>query len=51
MASIFARPRRPLTSDPELLTLGGETRPLSVLFTDVRKFTTISESYKKTRKA
>ncbi|MCB1451309.1 MAG: adenylate/guanylate cyclase domain-containing protein [Nitratireductor sp.] len=36
-----------LTSDPELLTLGGETRPLSVLFTDVRKFTTISESYKK----
>ncbi|MCB1455325.1 MAG: adenylate/guanylate cyclase domain-containing protein [Nitratireductor sp.] len=35
-----------LTDDPELLTLGGETRPLSVLFTDVRKFTTISESYK-----
>jgi adenylate cyclase len=36
-----------LTEHPESLKLGGETRPLSVLFTDVRGFTTISESYKK----
>jgi adenylate cyclase len=36
-----------LTAHPESLKLGGETRPLSVLFTDVRGFTTISESYKK----
>ncbi len=35
-----------LTAHPESLKLGGETRPLSVLFTDVRGFTTISESYK-----
>ncbi len=36
-----------LSQNPERLTLGGETRELSVLFTDVRGFTTISESYKK----
>ncbi|MFZ1813707.1 MAG: adenylate/guanylate cyclase domain-containing protein [Rhizobiaceae bacterium] len=36
-----------LSDNPELLALGGETRELSVLFTDVRKFTTISEAYKR----
>jgi len=36
-----------LSGHPERLQLGGETRELSVLFTDVRGFTTISESYKK----
>ncbi|MEM7289120.1 MAG: adenylate/guanylate cyclase domain-containing protein, partial [Pseudomonadota bacterium] len=35
-----------LTDNPETLTLGGSTRTLSVLFTDIRGFTTISESYK-----
>ncbi len=35
-----------LSDDPDLLVLGGETRKLSVLFTDVRGFTTISESYR-----
>ncbi|MEM8650905.1 MAG: adenylate/guanylate cyclase domain-containing protein [Pseudomonadota bacterium] len=35
-----------LSEDPDRLVLGGETRELSVLFTDVRGFTTISESYK-----
>jgi adenylate cyclase len=35
-----------LTEDPDRLVLGGETRPLTLLFTDVRGFTGISESYK-----
>jgi len=35
-----------LTENPDELVLGGQTRELSVLFTDVRGFTTISESYK-----
>ncbi|MEM9276959.1 MAG: adenylate/guanylate cyclase domain-containing protein [Pseudomonadota bacterium] len=35
-----------LSDNPDRLVLGGETRELSVLFTDVRGFTTISESYK-----
>lgn len=35
-----------LTDNPDALVLGGETRELSVLFTDIRGFTTISESYK-----
>ncbi|MEM6616941.1 MAG: adenylate/guanylate cyclase domain-containing protein [Pseudomonadota bacterium] len=35
-----------LAEDPSKLTLGGETRTLSVLFSDVRGFTAISESYK-----
>jgi adenylate cyclase len=35
-----------LSDQPGRLQLGGETRELSVLFTDVRGFTTISESYK-----
>ena len=35
-----------LGDDPDKLVLGGETRELSLLFTDVRGFTTISESYK-----
>ena len=30
--------------DPESLTLGGEKKELTVFFSDVRKFTTISES-------
>jgi len=34
-----------LTENPEKLVLGGETRELSVLFCDVRRFTAISESY------
>jgi adenylate cyclase len=36
-----------LQKTPELLTLGGETRQLSIMFTDVRGFTTISEHYGK----
>lgn len=32
-----------LTKDPDRLELGGEIRELSVMFTDVRSFTTISE--------
>ncbi|MCA9362941.1 CHASE2 domain-containing protein, partial [Candidatus Kaiserbacteria bacterium] len=32
-----------LTSHPEKLTLGGEERNLSILFSDIRGFTTISE--------
>lgn len=33
-----------LTADPSKLKLGGEVRELSVMFTDIRNFTTISES-------
>lgn len=33
-----------LTRDPDKLRLGGETRELSVMFTDIRGFTTISET-------
>lgn len=32
-----------LTSDPDKLKLGGEIRDLTVMFTDIRSFTTISE--------
>ena len=32
-----------LTSDPDKLQLGGEIKDLSVMFTDIRSFTTISE--------
>ncbi|MBL8583281.1 MAG: adenylate/guanylate cyclase domain-containing protein [Rhizobiaceae bacterium] len=35
-----------LASDPSQLRLGGETRELTILFCDVRGFTTISESMK-----
>ncbi len=35
-----------IIEDPERLVLGGETRELSVLFTDIRGFTTLSEAYK-----
>ena len=34
-----------LQKNPELLKLGGETRKLSIMFTDVRGFTSISEHY------
>ena len=34
-----------LQRNPELLTLGGEERELSIMFTDVRGFTSISEHY------
>jgi adenylate cyclase len=34
-----------LQNNPELLRLGGETRELSIMFTDVRGFTAISEHY------
>lgn len=34
-----------LQKNPELLKLGGESRELSIMFTDVRGFTTISEHY------
>ena len=36
-----------LQRNPELLTLGGESRELSIMFTDVRGFTSISEHYGK----
>ena len=35
-----------LADEPERLGLGGETRELSVLFSDVRGFTALSESFK-----
>ena len=35
-----------LADNPDQLKLGGETKDLSILFSDVRGFTTISESYK-----
>jgi len=35
-----------LAENPEKLVLGGETRELTILFSDVRGFTTISESFK-----
>ncbi len=34
---------RELTKDPDKLTLGGEIRDLTILFSDIRRFTTISE--------
>jgi adenylate cyclase len=34
-----------LQKNPDLLKLGGESRELSIMFTDVRGFTTISEHY------
>ena len=34
-----------LQKDPSLLKLGGDSRELSIMFTDVRGFTTISEHY------
>lgn len=36
-----------LQKNPELLVLGGESRELSIMFTDVRGFTSISEHYGK----
>ena len=36
-----------LAKDPTLLKLGGESRELSIMFTDVRGFTNISEHYGK----
>jgi adenylate cyclase len=36
-----------LQENPDLLKLGGETRELSIMFTDVRGFTAISEHYGK----
>lgn len=36
-----------LAKDPSLLKLGGESRELSIMFTDVRGFTSISEHYGK----
>ena len=35
-----------LTEHPEKLILGGETRQLSILFSDIRGFTTISEDFR-----
>jgi adenylate cyclase len=35
-----------LVQSPKQLVLGGETRTMTVLFSDMRDFTTISESYK-----
>ena len=36
-----------LQKNPEMLQLGGESRELSIMFTDVRGFTSISEHYGK----
>jgi adenylate cyclase len=36
-----------LAQSPERLVLGGEEREMTIMFSDVRGFTTISESYKK----
>ena len=35
-----------LAQSPEKLVLGGEEREMTIMFSDVRGFTTISESYK-----
>ena len=35
-----------LQEDPSLLKLGGDTRELTIMFTDIRGFTPISEQYK-----
>jgi adenylate cyclase len=35
-----------LQKNPELLTLGGESRELTIYFSDIRSFTTLSEHYK-----
>ncbi len=35
-----------LTQDPDMLVLGGETREITVMFSDVRQFTAISETYR-----
>lgn len=35
-----------LAADPEKLMLGGETKEMTILFSDVRDFTSISETYK-----
>ncbi|MEQ9447525.1 MAG: adenylate/guanylate cyclase domain-containing protein, partial [Rhodospirillaceae bacterium] len=35
-----------LAKNPEQLTLGGETKSMTILFCDVQGFTSISESYK-----
>jgi adenylate cyclase len=40
-----------LADNPDRLTLGGETREMSILFSDVRGFTTISETYKSNPRA
>jgi adenylate cyclase len=37
---------RRLVDDPSQLRLGGETRPLTIMFSDVRGFTRIAEGYK-----
>ena len=37
---------RKLQKNPELLKLGGDTRELTIMFTDIRGFTPISEQYK-----
>ena len=36
---------RDLEKNPDKLSLGGENKELSVMFTDIRKFTTISEKF------
>ena len=35
-----------ITDQPEQLQLGGETKPLSIMFADLRGFTTLSEQYR-----
>jgi class 3 adenylate cyclase len=35
-----------LQKNPDMLKLGGDTQELSILFSDIRGFTTISEQFK-----
>ena len=52
-SAIISRPSwsPQLAADPERLQLGGETRPITIMFADIRGFTAISEGFNGTRQA